>query len=302
MNVRHCRYFLATLFVLLVCARALADESRYDRIVQAVESADPELRAKFANSALLELTEVYLAESDLARREAGDSDEADRLIAWSRAVERYAAQLSLVLDDISLGFPAELRRHPREVASVSVAGRTIMLAHPRSRQQSAYEQSVLGHFCGQGLCRDLVAVEEDTTAIPMSPGLVSPNWEFTAAGPRCTHQNLQLAFLSNGDLGRQRALCQQFMEEAELLATELAWQQRHRVIVDWEQLAIRAVPLRPEHLVVLNRAGDSLLVTLPLLHGTAGLLPRLVPWLRQRFQSEAQPPPLLLEPAALGWE
>ncbi|TDG12971.1 hypothetical protein E2F43_15600 [Seongchinamella unica] len=290
------------IIALLAGAQTLAEASRYERIVQALESADPELRASFASSALLELTEVYLAEADLARRQARDSDEALRLTAWSRAVERYAAQLALVLDDITLGFPVQLRRHPREAVSVSVAGRTIMLAHPRSGQQPTYEQSVLGQFCGQGLCRDLVAVEEATAAIPMSPGLVSPHWEFTALGPRCSHYNLQLAFRGDGDLGQQRALCQQLLEEAELLATELAWQQRHGVSVDWEVLTIRAVPLRPEHLVLLNTAGDSLLVTLPLLHGTEGLLGQLVPWLRQRFNSERPLPPVLLEAAVLGWE
>lgn len=279
-----------------------SEESRYDRIVQTLQTAEPDLRAQFATSALLELTEVYLAEADLARREAEDSDEPQRLSSWSRAVERYASQLALVLDDIALGFPIDLRTYSREVASVSVGGRTIMLAHPRSDQQSAYQQAVLRHFCGQGLCRNLIVSEASIEPIPMSTGVVSPHWEFTAAGPTCSHQNLQLTFSSGGALGHQRSLCEQLMQEAETLATELAWQQRHGVNIDWDTLSLRAVPLRPEHLVVLNDAGDSLLVTLPLLHGTAGLLLHLSPWLQQRFQPETEPPAVTLDAAMLGWE
>ncbi|RLQ22346.1 hypothetical protein DWB85_08705 [Seongchinamella sediminis] len=293
---------MCTAVVLLVAATALAESSRYERIVQALESAGPELRASFARSALLELTEVYLAEADLARAEARDSAEANRLMSWSRAVERYAAQLALVLDDIAFGYPVALRRYPREVASVSVAGRTIMLAHPRRQQQAVYEQSVLAHFCGQGRCRELLAPGDQQAAIPMSAGRVAPTWEFTAAGPRCSHQALQLAFSAAVDLGRQRALCQQLMAEAELLATELAWQQRHGVAIDWQALAVRAVPRRPEHLVLLNSAGDSLLATLPLVHGSAGLLQQLVPWLRQRFSGEQAPAPVILQASVLGWE
>lgn len=288
--------------MLLVAVTALAESSRYDRIVLALESAAPELRASFASSALLELTEVYLAEADLARAEARESDEPGRLASWSRAVERYAAQLSLVLDDIAFGYPVQLRLYPREVVAVSVAGRTIMLAHPRSQQQPAYEQSVLAHFCRQGLCRQLVAAGEDKAPIPMSAGLVSPTWEFAAAGPRCVHKHLQLAFSAGGELGQQRALCQQVMEEAELLATELAWQQRHGIDIDWEALEVRAVPLRPEHLVVLNGAQDSLLASLPLIHGSPGLLARLGPWLKQRFDSEQAPAAVTLQAAELGWE
>ena len=293
---------LAAGFASAPSAIAVAQESRYERIVHSLQSADPELRATFATSALLELTEVYLAEADLARREAAAAEDAMRLSSWSRAVERYANQLTLVREDITLGFPVDLRRNAREVVSVSVGGRTIMLAHPRNDQQSTYQQAVLGHFCGKGLCRDLIASDEPLKPIPMSSGVVSPRWQFTPSGPSCSHQNLQLSFSSGGDLGRQRALCQQLMQEAEVLATELAWQQRHGVRVDWEALSLRTVPLRPEHLVVLNDAGDSILVTLPLLNGTTGLLQELSPWLQQRHQPEQELPALLLDAGRLGWE
>ena len=245
----------------------------------------------------LELSYSYV------RRQAEDSDKAARLTGWSRAVEQYASQLTLVLEDIDLGFPVALRLSAREVPAVSVAGRTIMLAHPRSDQQSTYEQSVLGHFCAQGLCRELLAVtEEHQQPIPMSAQTVSPDWEFTAAGPLCHHQGLQLSFESGGELGRQRPLCQQFMQEAEELATELAWQQRHGVAIDWQALAIRPVPLRPEHLVVLNTAGDSLLVTLPLLSASSDLLPQLLPWLQGRHATEQGPEQVRLRARELGWE
>lgn len=293
---------LLACFLLAFTGFAVAAESRYDRILQALQSAEPALRAQFASSALLELTEVYIAEADLARREAEEADDPARLTSWSGAVEHYANQLALVLDDIALGFPVALRSHDREVASVSVGGRTIMLAHPRSGQQTAYQQAVLAHFCGKGLCRELIASEESLKPIPMSPGLVSPSWQFTASGPSCSHQNIQLAFSDGGDLGRRRALCAQLMQEAELLATELAWQQRHGVDIDWNAISVGAVPLRPEHLVLLNEAGDSLLATLPLMNGTANLLPQLLPWLQQRHRPQGEPPTVVLDARSLGWE
>ena len=269
--------------------------------MEALREADEELRDRFANLALLALAEIYLAEADLARGEARESDEAVRLRGWSRAVEQYAEQLLLVLEDIDLGFPVEMRSHPREVPSITVAGRTVFLAHPRRSQQGAFEQSVLSQFCTGTTCTALTVENAAGEApIPMSPGLVTPDWAFSATGPVCRYRGLSVQFASGGQLTRQRALCQELMQESALLATELAWQRRHGVAVDWAALELRATPQRPEHLVVLNESGDSLLITLPLIYSTEGLLPRLALWLQAYGGREVLQ--VSLRAGELGWE
>ena len=70
------------------------------------------------------------------------------------------------------------------------------------------------------------------------------------------------------------------MQEASSLATEIAWQRLHGVVVDWAALEVVPTAQRPEHLVRLNPAGDSVLVSVPLIHGSTGLLRDLTPWLR----------------------
>lgn len=275
--------------------------SRYQRTIQSLQVSTPELRARFAAIALLELEEIYLAEADLARREAEDEDHPAKLQAWSRAVEQYAGQLVLVQSDIDSGFPVELRTNPLEVASITVAGRTLMLAHPRNGQQLAYEQGVLAKFCGGNTCIELTRDEEPLQSIPVSASTVTPQWDFSPAGPVCRYRQLQVEFSNRGSLTRQRGLCEQLMQELESMATELAWQQRHGVDVDWGQLDLRSTPGRPEHLVVLNQAGDSLLITLPLLYGTPGLLGQVSPWLQQRHSAQG-PSKLSLRAASMGWE
>lgn len=275
--------------------------SRYQRTVSALVTGEETERRRFATIALLELAEIYLAEADLARGEARESDRAGRLLGWSRAVEQYAGQLMLVRDDIELGLPVELRSHAHEVPAVSVAGRTILLAHPRKDQQPGYEQAVLTRFCTGTRCNELTRTLVAEAPIPMSAASVSPRWEFSAAGPVCSHAGLSLTFRAGGQLGLQRSLCEQLMQEAEELATELAWQQRHSVAVDWDALEILPTPQRPEHLILLNSAGDSLLLTLPLVYGTPALLGQLAPWLQQRHRREGASP-LHLHAAELGWE
>jgi hypothetical protein len=91
------------------------------------------------------------------------------------------------------------------------------------------------------------------------------------------------------------------MAEIELLATELAWQSRHGVVVDWSGLTIKPTPGLTQHLVGLNPIGDSLLISLPLLNNSPDLLHRLGAWLEQRFSDEPLPP-VVLNAAEWGWE
>jgi len=281
----------------LVCAEV--NDSRYQRTVIALQEAEPDLRERFARIALFELAGIYLAEADLARAEADTAEQPDKLVAWSRAVSRYAEGLFLLLDEIELGAAVSLRLNDKEVPSVAINERMIMLAHPRSDQQAAYELGVLAEFCTGSVCSELT-MQDEQEPIPFSGNTVSPEWIFSKNGLRCVYRGLQISFRPGGQLAAQKALCRQFLEEAEMLATEIAWQQSHGVVINWPDMLIKSTPGKTAHLVSLNDAGDSLLLSLPLTHSSRGLLTTLTPWLQQRFAQV--PAELELSATDLGWE
>jgi hypothetical protein len=283
-----------------VFAGAEANESRFRRTIDALQMADGELQASFATQALLNLEEIYIAEADLARKEAEVHEAPAKLLGWSRAVDQYAAQLALVLEDIEFGLPIELRNNPREVSSVAVGGRTILLAHPRSDQQPAYEQSVLAVFCTAADCRQLTATLEGQQPIPVTTASVIPSWDFSPQGPVCRHRGVEVHFGVGGDISGHRSLCAQLMQELEMLAAELAWQQRHGVAIDWNTLSTRPTPGKPGHLVQLNSSGDALLLTVPLIDSTRGLLAQVSPWLQQRHLKSSAVT-VSLDATQLGW-
>ena len=263
-----CRACGVLLVALLMSAAAAADSSRFERTVEALQRAEPPLRADFASIALVELTEIYLAEADLARNEAQALQGDPALRGWSRAVERFAEQL--------------------------------LLAHPRRAQQAAFEQRVLARFCTTAPCTRLTGTEAATAPIPVAPSPMSPSWEFSPSGPLCRYRGLAVQFSAGGNLAAQRARCDALMLEAETLAAELAWQARHDVEVTWDALAVSATAHRPEHLVLLNQAGDSLLISVPLIHATPGLLDALTPWLRQRHRA-GERASVQLDATTFGW-
>lgn len=298
MILRHLLIFLLLMLPPGLLAEPAA--TRFQRTVEALQPASHHDRSRFAITALLQLAEVYMAEADLARNEA-EQEESAKLRGWSRAVDQFAAQLVLVVDDIELGFPVELQNNAREVSSIAVGGRVVMLAHPRPGQQPLYEQAVLQAFCTGDSCARLTAELEGQQPIPVTTALVKPRWEFGAGGPVCSYRGLSLHFSSGAELSIQRGLCEQMLQEAEALAVELAWQHRHGVDIDWGQLSLRAVPGKPLHVVQLNPAGEAVLLSLPLLHSTPALLPALAPWLETRHLRDGEVE-RQFSAAELGWE
>jgi len=184
---------------------------------------------------------------------------------------------------------------------VTVAGKAVILTHPRADQQAAFEQRILQEFCARNECSLLSARDPTQEPIPVSVSSVKPLWAFTESGPMCSHQGIQLRFDGVQNVARRRSVCEQFLQEATILANEIAWQRRHGVSVEWDSLMIRPTPQRPEHLVQLNAAGDSILATMPLIYGSPGLLAHLTPWLQSRFTGNA-PVTVQLYATQYGWE
>ncbi len=277
------------------------EPGRYQRTIRALHGAPPEVASTFAESALTELIAIYLAEADLARREAGASDEPGKLLGWARAVEQYTGDMLILLEDVQQGFPVSLTTSPPEASRLAVAGRSIILSHPRATQQSEFERRVLADFCSRLDCAPLTARGLEQQPIPVSVSMVTPSWSFAPGSALCAYRGLSVRFGSEGDLARKRGLCNQLFQELAVLVNELAWQRRHGVAVQWEALSIHPVPRQPEHVVILNSEGDSILASVPLVYSTPGLLQDIRPWL-QAVHENRRPASLQLESGRYGWE
>ena len=278
------------------------NSSRFARTVIYLQQASPEEQEDFAAAALAELAEVYLAEADLARGDArrAEGRSRSRLLGWSVAVDQYASQLMLLLDDMEQGYSLALWQSPEGSATVTVADRPVILEHPRADQQAAYEQRVLADFCGSHDCQKITARVPGPEPIPVAITRVNPLWTFTQTGPVCSNEGLEVHFGSTRNLATLRGICDELVRELAALATELAWQSRHGVQIDWENLSIAPTPGRPEHLVRLGAGGDAVLLTVPLLFSSPQLVADTRPWLRARAAGE-KPGPIRLDAAKYGW-
>jgi len=289
------------LAVQIASAEIAEPQSRFQRTVGYIQSASPQLRVEFASIALTHMAMAYAAEAQLAREEARAAGGDANLRAWSVAVDRYARQMPLLLEDIELGLPVHLMMGGEKSLAISVADRAVILSHPRLNQQRVFEQEVLEDFCARNNCELFIPAGSGSQPISVSTRHVRPDWNFTQQEWSCSYQGIKVKFKAEQNLVNSRTICEQFMQEVVALADEIAWQQRHAVPIKWEELAIQSTPHRPEHTVRLNRLGDTVLVSVPLLYGSPGLLEQLIPWIQQRFthQGEAS---VELDADDYGWQ
>ena len=124
-------------------------QSRFQRTVHYMQDAPIALRREFATTALRNLAEAYSAEATLARQEASQHKKNANLRGWSIAVDRFARQLPLLLDDIALGLPVNLSMGGGQSLAIVVADRVVILGHPRLNQQNVFEQQILSDFLFQ---------------------------------------------------------------------------------------------------------------------------------------------------------
>lgn len=265
----------------------IAQVTRFQRTVLHLQDASPQLRSAFAATALSKLASAYFAEAKLAREEARKAGQDPHLRAWSVTVDRYASQMPLLLEDIELGFPVSLSLGSQKSLAITVADRTVILSHPRLYEQNAFEQGVLVAFCARHRCEQFSEENGEVAPIPVSTVKVRPDWAFTSRQWTCSYHGINVRFKGSGNMAKSRLICEQFMQEVMTLTDELAWQQRHMVSIEWDQLVIKPTPRRPEHMLQINALGDTVLVTVPMLYSSAALFREVLPWIRQRVTVQA---------------
>ncbi|MEM1111487.1 MAG: hypothetical protein AAGI11_06225 [Pseudomonadota bacterium] len=277
-----------------------SDRKRFQRTAAALADADPDTRVTFAKIALITLSEAFLAEVELARSEIENSSRPAKLASWSGGVERYSENLLAMLDALDYGDLPEISVYPFGTVALGVQGERVLLNHPRSALQSAFEQQVLAEFCALQFCRDLTLGDAQTPIIDFEEEGLALAWSFSVDGPVCTRRALSLQFTPAMALPAARMLCEQLFSELGRLFTGMAREQRHGVMLDWEAVTIEALEGRSDHLITLNDRGDALLLPLPLLADNPAVVARCLPWGRYLLAGELQP--LALTTDEFGWE
>lgn len=255
------------------------EASRFTRTLLSVKRDTPDAQAQFAVVALEVLAAANAQEADYAREQMAASKEKRKLSGWAYAVERYARDLQSLAQSIESGASVTLRIDEANIYSLTVDGRMVILSHPRWQQQKVLEQEILQMFCVNYECTADSDVPSAAVLLSASAPL-KPRWVFGEDGADCVFRGISIHYPPGTRLALARQQCVAFLKEVVTLVSDIAWQRKHAVSVDWKALSLFPTHARPEHRLQLNTAGDSVLLNSPLLYAAPGLLQQLSPWLR----------------------
>jgi hypothetical protein len=171
--------------------------------------------------------------------------------------------------------------------SLDINGTPVLVSSPRVREQHDFEQRVLNRFCTLYPCDDLIAEYRPAqTAITYTD--TETYWSFSQqAGPTCsTGDGLEFQFQDMTNIGGKRKACASIVEELNALATALAWNLSNGNRIDWNRLAIHALPGGEEHQVELTGGGNTIRLPLPALAETRHLFELVRPWLAAKVSGQ----------------
>jgi hypothetical protein len=258
-----------------------AAASQINRLAAALADAPESMRADFAVAAITELVLDYDEEADRARREARSHGRDRDLGRWAIAVDTYAAKLTTIANSVTPATPVTVAIGADNSISLDIDGTPVLVSSPRVREQSAFEQRVLDRFCNLYPCTDLIAEYRPAQPAASTPTDAETYWSFSQqAGPTCsTGDGLEFQFQDMKNIGEKRKACGRIVKELNALAAALAWHLSNGSRIDWNRLAIHALPGEEEHQVELSGDGRTIRLPLPALAATTRLFKLVRPWL-----------------------
>jgi hypothetical protein len=262
--------------------------SQIKRLAAALDDAPKTMRADFAVAAIAEMVLDYTEEANRARREARSHARDRDLGRWAVAVDTYATKLTAIANSVTPDTPVTVAIGADNSISLDINGTPVLVSSPRVREQHDFEQRVLNRFCTLYPCDDLIAEYRPAqTAITYTD--TETYWSFSQqAGPTCsTGDGLEFQFQDMTNIGGKRKACASIVEELNALATALAWNLSNGNRIDWNRLAIHALPGGEEHQIELTGSGNTLRLPLPALAETSRLFELVRPWLAAKVVGQS---------------
>jgi hypothetical protein len=248
-----------------------------------LQDAPPALRSDFALAVLSELIPVYRREAVRARSEFQRTSTHRDSSRWAAAVDALVRDLQRLLEGLSPETPVQVTAQDPQTLYVIVDGNPVLLTGPRANENTLLEQGVMERFCSRNDCNDLVG-DRQLEASVVGHSESAALWRFNdPAGPVCASgDGLELQFRNDTNLREKRQACTEIMAELNVLANRLRSRIRSGKAVDWNRLAVDPTAGTDLQRIILDGAGDYVLMSLPSLERAHTLFVQILPWLAAR--------------------
>lgn len=253
------------------------------QVVEGLREAPPWAHLDLATLMLEALIEAYTEELDRSAAERGrDPARERRLVRWRQAMEAELRQLQHFRLRLSVSEDVRVSADRQGQVLLLVDGSPLLVSWPRVRGQGLREAALVERFCALHEC-PAPAQEGDARGVG-TPAQVRGAWSLTQVdgpgwesegGVRCAFPDLQ-------DRPAREARCRALAADLETLARALAQVRREGARIDWQGIRMEDEPGGGVQRVVVNEAGDYLLLPLDALSAESVEWRAVSRWLERR--------------------
>ncbi len=249
-------------------------------LVDHLAGADPVERLRFAAIALDEHARAYEAELRAEAQDARPRSDPQSIRRWRAAAAASIAELREVGAALALSADVTIFVDPGATLRFILARRTVIVDAPRIADARELNERIVARYCRAAHCPDLIA--PGRPGRDPSPEPVRATWSFAAGRPAVveTSTGLDFHFSDPSALATRRAEVTRLAGALQAAARELAWYRDRGAPIEWSVLHLTRRAEDGAAVLVVNRAGDYLVLDLPPL-----TLPRepLANWFRARL-------------------
>ncbi len=244
-------------------------------------------RIEFVIVALEEMSSAYKTEAqaiDVAA--APDRSTRNHLARWRMATLKYADSLDQLNHSIHRNSEIQIVIDSQNLLRLNVDYRPVIIAGPRIDQPQSLARRIVERYCLGKACSTLTENGPPQTISEVDEVFATWNFAQDKAPTLHTRDGLSFSFRSAADLGERKQACLSLIKELRVLSENIGYFRDHGIWVDWNAIKVYQLTDSKLQHVVLNRAGDYVLLQVPELSRKPLVLSDAIPWLRGKAQQQ----------------
>lgn len=237
----------------------------------------------FAKIALQEMAIANEDEAIKSNDEILDNpDNRKKLYRWTHSTLEYAKYLHIVSDSINELTPLEINTDSNGELLIIIDNQPFFIISPSLHDPEMLDQKIIDAVCQTRDCQlDLIGFEEepDTKTI-----VIEADWQLNdrSRPEYVTVDGLHFIFNDIKNRSDKQNACLKIIKELQLVTDLLTQAHEDGLYIDWEYINVLQVGDKERYKLVMNRAGESILIEAVELAKLPELAELVSPWLKAK--------------------
>ncbi len=237
----------------------------------------------FAKVALKEMALTYEEEAEKSSNELPeDIDDRRKLHRWSNSTLDYARHLHTVSDSITELSSIVIDTDVNGELLIIVDKQPFFIISPSIHDPETLDQRIIDTICQNRECNlELLKLKEEEDTVTV---VIEADWQLSdrSRPEYVTGDGLHFIFNDIENRVNKQNACLKIIKELKLVTDLLSQANEDGMYIDWEYIKVQKVGDKDRFKLVMNRAGESILIEARELAKLPDFTQSLSPWLKAR--------------------